>query len=277
MSADNKKPFETASATTDPDNSSSGPFAYVITGVCLILLVGFGLLLSSCVSIAMTASATSGSSYGGSQGMPYGEDLDFDDFGDIENWLDQYAPYGDDGMGTDGTSPTTDTNASIATVDEILDFQIAPYGDCIDDTVSASSYAGTPSEVRDFVRQVVTSDRDYTSQVTGALNAAATDEASTQEKVREAVTLCEEASKAINDIAIPELKGDSDGSVADTLGTAKTKAQERWDQMGRELALLDTTETVETRKLWNYDEDVQDATEEAGELLERAMEEAASL
>ena len=44
---DNKKPFETASATTDPDNSNSGPFAFIITGVCLAVLLGLGLLISS--------------------------------------------------------------------------------------------------------------------------------------------------------------------------------------------------------------------------------------
>lgn len=282
MSADNnKKPFETASATTDPDNSNSGPFAYIITGIALAGLLIFGVACSSCASIALTAVASNGGPSGidtpNSQVFPYGdEDFDFDDF---DQWFNQYDFDGDDGnSGNNGNGSSTDNNDSAsASVGDILDFEISPFTTSIDGEVSASAYAGTPSEVRDFVRSVISTDNDYTQKVSAALNVAALKEDERADKIKEAIGLCQEASKAIDALQMPSLNADKNGEVADALGTAKTKACERWDQMGRELTLLDTTEQVRTRKLWNYDDDVVDATQEAGDYLEEAMEVAAGL
>ena len=271
------KPFETASATTDADNANSGPFAYIITGVAVAGLLVFGVICSGIASIALTAasSAASGSAYGNYPDTPFSDDeFDFDQF---ERWLDQYDVDGS-GSGYDtGDGSSSQSDSSVATVAEVLDFDLAPYQNSINDEVSARAYAGTPSEVRDFVRELINTDTDYTKQVVAALNGAALDEDTRTDKVKEAVSLCAEASRAIGKVSVPTLDKDTDGTVADLLGSAQTKAQERWDQMGRELGLLDTTEQVQTRKLWNYDGDVVDATQEAGDLLEDAMEEAADL
>ena len=281
MSAQDKdpKPFETASATTDPDNSNSGPFAYVITGVCIAVLLVFGICCSSCASIALSAAGSAAS--GAGQGSPTSTPLQNDEFDldQFEQWLEQYSDpnaYGTDYGSNSGTG-STQNESGVVSVAEALDFDLAPYQSSLDAEVSASAYAGTPSEVRDYVRSLVNADKDYTQKVVNALNEAALKEDVRADKVKEAVALCTEASGALAKIKLPSVQNDTDGAVADALGTAKTKAQERWDQMGRELSLLDTQDQVQTRKLWNYDGDVRDATQEAGDLLEDAMDQAAKL
>lgn len=268
---DNKKPFETASATTDPDNSNSGPFAFIITGVCLAVLLGLGLLISSVASIALTAAA-SAMSDAPSSSTPLDDDFDFNDLDELFN---QY--YQDDNNYGGSSTSTQNGTSSMVTVDEALDFDLAPYGACIDDGVSASAYAGVPQEVRSFVRELVSADRTNTQKVVAALNEAALNDEARAAKVKEAIELSDAGVRAINDIALPSLTNDEGGAVADALGSAKTKAAERWTQMGRELRLLDTTDKIETRKIWNYDEDVADATEEAADLIEDAMDKAANL
>ncbi len=270
---DGKKPFETASATTDPDNSNSGPFAFIITGVCLTVLLGLGLLASGIVSIALASAGSAISNNHASPSMPLDEDFGLDD---LDDFLNQYYPQDNSHDTGNGTSPQQNSS-SMVTVDEALDFDLAPYGACIDDEVSASAYAGVPEEVRSYVRAVISADRDHTQKVVAALNEAALNEKSCEAKVKEAIELCDVGAQAINDVALPSLKSDEGGAVADALGSAKTKAVERWNQMGRELRLLDTKDKIETRKLWNYDEDVADATEEAGDLIEDAMDKAANL
>ena len=93
MSADDKKPFETASATTDPDNSNSGPFAYIITGVCVGALLLFGVLCSSCASIAISAAASTAASpsgaYGGYDDTPYPDDFGLEDLEDLFDYYDE--------------------------------------------------------------------------------------------------------------------------------------------------------------------------------------------
>lgn len=273
------KPFETASATTDPDNSNSGPFAYIITGVCIAGLLVFGICCSSCASVVLTA-AGSGMSGAGQSG-PTSTPLQDDGFNleEFEQWLEQYSNPNANGTdyGSNSDTSSTQNESGVVSVAEALDFDLAPYQSSLDAEVSASSYAGTPSEVRDYVRSLVNTDKDYTQQVINALNEAALKEDVRADKVKAAVALCSEASAALGKVKLPSIQNDTDGAVSDALGTAKTKAQERWDQMERELSLLDTQDQVQTRKLWNYDGDVRDATQEAGDLLEDAMDQAAKL
>ena len=48
-----KQPIETASATTSPDNSNSGYFAYIITGVAIVLLTVVTLGITTCTGYVM--------------------------------------------------------------------------------------------------------------------------------------------------------------------------------------------------------------------------------
>ena len=106
-----------------------------------------------------------------------GTPLQDDDFNleDFEQWLEQYSEpnsYGTDYGNNSGTN-STQSESGVVSVAEALDFDLAPYQSSLDAEVSASSYAGTPSEVRDYVRGLVSTDKDYTQQVVNALNEAA--------------------------------------------------------------------------------------------------------
>lgn len=281
-SKSNKPKFETASATTDPENSNSGPFAYVVTAVCLGGALVLGLIGAGCTSLvlstamqdqpSMSGDPSSSTSmpypYGNDQSSPFGND----DTGleDLEELFNYYGlPYGStNGQGsTSGTSSSTD----------VLDYQLAPYGDNLDDCVGANSYAGTPAEVREFVRGVVQSDKDYTKEVVNLMYDAARNEDARTDSLTKAAEKCAEASKAFSELEVPKVEKDKDGTVGDLLGSAKSKVVERWNQMKDELELINTTDEIDNKKLWRLDEDVVDATEDAGDLLEDAMDRAASL
>ena len=270
--------IETASATTSPDNSNSGPFAYIITaitiGALLLLSAAMGGLCSAIISAAAESSTYAGSSHGSST-LPFGDhgytDPFLDDFGnmDFEQFLND---YGNGHGNSQSTSPNNNSNSGTATVGEVLDFSIAPYGSTINDYVSASAYAGVPSEVRDFVRSVVSTDRDYATKVATALDGAATNEDERAARIDEALSLCDEAKGALEGIGIPEVSGENGTAVKDKLGTAKTESAHRWELMKSEISMLKDTDTVNTQRLWKVDDDVMNSTEKAGDLLVEAME-----
>ena len=296
MSAQDKEPkFETASATTDPDNSNSGPFAYIVTAICLGGTLMLGVLGAGCTSVILSATASSHSANAGTSGATSPFDLndngatpngnedtglnDLDDIFDFYNReLNDLYGNGDSTTGNDaqGRSTGNDASGSAKTTDA-LDYQLAPYGDEVDDCVSANAYAGTPSEVRDFVRDVVAKDKDYTKQLVGLLYEAARNEDGRGEALTKAVKVCEDASKAFTDLKLPTIEKDKDGAVGDLLGSAKGKVVERWDQMKTEVQMLNTDGDIDTKQLWRTDEDIVDATEDAGELFEDAMDRAANL
>lgn len=272
--------IETASATTSPDNSNSGSFAYVLTAITVGAILVLSLIGAGCASIVLSTAANdlSNSSSNSSVSSPFDEwedlynDEDFDinnmDFDDLFNNYTNGFTDNDNREG--GNSKTT-------TVAEALDFSLAPYGNVLDDEVSASSYAGTPAEVRDFVRNVVSVDKDYANRIVSLLDTAALKEDERMTKIQEAVALCGEAKNAINGIEVPQVPNDADGAVHDSLGTAKTEVVRRWEYMEAEITMLNTTESIRTSRLWDADEDVLEATEDAGNMLEDAMDQASSL
>ena len=270
--------METASATTSPDNANSGSFAYVIT----IITIGALLLLSSAsaglCSVVLSAAAES-SPYAGSNGSTsttpfrdYGNSFPFsDDLGDMD--INDFLNYYGNGYGNDQSSNSNGRQGSgTATVAEVLDFSIAPYGMTINDNVSASAYAGTPAEVRDFVRSIVSTDKDYSNKVVTALDQAALNEGDRASKIDEALSLCDEAKSAIEGKEVPEVPGDNGATAKDQLGTAKTESAHRWELMKTEISMLKDTDKVDTDRLWRADDDVLNSTEKAGELLVGAME-----
>lgn len=272
--------IETASATTSPDNSNSGSFAYVLTAITVGAILVLSLIGAGCASIVLSTAANdlSNSSSNSSVSSPFDEwedlynDEDFDinnmDFDDLFNNYTNGFTDNDNREG--GNSKTT-------TVAEALNFSLAPYGNVLDDEVSASSYAGTPAEVRDFVRNVVSVDKDYANRIVSLLDIAALKEDERMAKIQEAVALCGEAKNAINGIEVPQVPNDADGAVHDSLGTAKTEVVRRWEYMEAEITMLNTTESIRTSRLWDADEDVLEATEDAGNMLEDAMDQASSL
>lgn len=272
-----KPVVETPSATTSQEDATSGSFAYVITGVALACVVALSLLGAGCVSLALNIAAdNSSSSRGGSYGnapIPF-DDYDgydfYDDYDDMgfDEWLRRYEEQMEGGSSVRGTD-----TAGEASVAEVLDFDIAPYGSTIDTELSANAYAGAPQNVRDYVRAVVTVDKDYATKVATLLNQAARSEEGRADRIREAVAACSEARTAISDVVTPD---QADAGVVDLLGSARGSALSRWEHMETELTMLDTQDPVDKSRLWSEDDEVIEATEDAADFLREAMEKAAS-
>ncbi len=275
MNTDERKErvVETASATTSSDNSNSGPFAYIITAVAVGLLVVGTLAIGACTSaIATTALSRTTQSTTTLPNSQY-DTLPYDDFTmpqdlneDWEQWLEEY-----ENMYGDANSSNTDQRTGAASVQDVLGFSLAPYGSTIDAELSASDYAGVSNELRDYVRGFVKADKDYTSNVCTCLNEAARDEEARSERIKAALTTCEEAKEHFSSLEVFDVKDGDAESSKENLTFAKEAAVERWTELYNELALLNTTDDVNTVRLWSYDEDVYDATEEAAKYLAQAM------
>lgn len=270
------KVIETASATTSSEDNQSGPFAYVITAVVVVAVVLCALIGGGCTAaIVATSSAWDelSSTRGGYSGtLPY--DLeDIEDIDDVDDILDWYV---NDQNRTISDSPNAkDTsNSRSCTLDEALEFDLAPYTLYIDSYVSASAYAGSSTGAYEFVREVISTDSEYFQEVMSALNDAARADGKEHEHLTEAIEACDKAKEAINAIALPASTGE--GTVNDALGTAKTQSADRWDAVKRELEFLDTDQEIRKSDLWDLDDDVVKATEKAGELLTEALETSAS-
>lgn len=274
MKEDKPKVIETASATTSPDNSNSGHFAYIVAGVTFAVVLLMGLGCAGCASLFLNVAAQEYSSYG-SHGRRIDDFVYDEDVDDLEELLDQYSQ--EFGGFDEGSQEKDGSRASSVSVKEALDFDLAPYGATIDDEVAANAYANVPTDVRDFVRSLVSCDRDHTDELVRLLYAGSKDEEDTLAKVGEARNLCDTARNAILAIEVPTTAKDEGGAIKDLLGTAKSEAARRWDLMAREIDVLNTSDEVDTRRLWNRDEDVIESTEEAGQLLEEAMDAASQL
>lgn len=266
--------IETASATTSPDNSNSGSFAYILAGVVsfvvIVASIAMGVGLSTVIALA-----ANDASHQSINTMSYINDYDdynnMQDFNELFDYYNMNEFNGGNGYGTGNSHQNATGSADVA---DVLDFSLAPYNANIDGELSASSYAGAPNDLRDFVRSFVAIDDDYTNQVVTLLHEAARSESARVDNIKGALTLCDDAAKAFNELQIPELSKSND-QVATSLELAKTAAASRWTALHDELALLDTTEQVDTKTLWELDDKVYDATTQAATYLAEAMEHAA--
>ena len=275
---DQKEPIETASGTTSDDNSNSGPFAYIITGVTLVVVLLLSLLATACMSFVISTGAASAGSGTGSGGtmtypgpgtQPHGYDYYNDP--DLDELLEQYLGP-EYGGGNSGTHQNNGGHSETGTVDiaTALDFDLAPYSVTIDSELSASAYAGTNSEVRTFVRDLVTKDREYATRVSQALLDATSEDASRAEYLASAKATCTEARDTLGAMEVPA--GDqNDGTTKDALGTAKSEAVHRWELIEAEIDLITKSDKIDTKALWDADDKVVSSTESAADLLADAM------
>ncbi len=274
---DQKEPIETASGTTSDDNSNSGPFAYIVTGIAIAAVMLLSLLATACMSFVISAGAGSAGTHSGygSQPQGYGYNQNFDDM-DVDELLRQYLgdEYGNVYTNTHSNNGGHSETGSVD-IATALDFDLAPYTVTIDSELSASAYAGTNSSVRTFVRDLVTKDREYASRVTQALLDASTDAQARAEYLANAKETCVEAREALAGMEVPATDQDN-GATKDALGTAKTEAAHRWELMETEVDLLAKSDKVDTRALWEADDKVVSSTETAAELLADAMSAAAA-
>ena len=275
-----RKVIETASATTSPDNENSGKFAYVVTGITIAALLLFALLggiIMAAVAGIMVSSGAVGEITNNTGGPQNLFDLDDESF---EDYLDQY--YEDllndfDENGTDEKDEDKDEDkdehagGKSVSVSDALDFDLAPYLVSLNSEVPASSYAGTPQEVRDFVRQMMSTDTQNTDAVRAALNAAASDTENQQAHIEEARAACTAGRDALNALEVPVFENVEDGSVRDLLGEAKGEAARRFDLTEAEIALLATDGKVDTSRLWAADDKVVESCESAADKVLEAM------
>ncbi len=264
---------ESASAVVSPEENVSGPFAYVVFGIVVGLSIISSLLLGGIIGMALTMAAEAAKSEAPHSYTSLPRDLE--DNG-LEDLLREYT----DGLGGTDNNPfdssESSTSSGTCTVAEALDFDLAPYSLSLQSEVSASAYAGTPTEVHAFVRDVLATDDEYATKVAQCLNAAARDESARTDQIKEAITLCDDASKAIDGKDIPAVEKDDNGSVKDALGSAKTLATKRWTAVKHELELLAEGADIDKGKLWDLDEEAVTAAEKAADQFEDAMEKAAN-
>jgi hypothetical protein len=236
-----------------------------------LFLVLFAVTCGGCVSAVVTTAVMDDT---GNDAI-----MDYDDLvgdGSQDPSFDDIYDYYREQLGDqDVTNKDNDNTYGSCSVGEALDFDLAFYTISLSDAVSASSYANTPSEVRDFVRSSVKTDDDYNVKIVNSLNAASRNSDKQQEEIEKAIKLCDEASKAIEDMKIPSVSSDKDGVVKDALGTAKGGVVKRWKATKEELSLLKTTESINKKDLWDLDEETIDSVESAASMLEDAMETAA--
>lgn len=270
---DQKEPIETASGTTSDDNGNSGPFAYIVAGVALAVVLLLSLLATACMSFVISAGAGSAGTggtvtYPGPGSQPYGYDYENLDMNEL---LEQYLGQ-EYGGGYTNTHQNNGGHSNTGTVDipTALDFDLAPYSVTIDSELSASAYAGTNSTVRTFVRGIVTKDREYATRVSQALLDATSDDAARAEYLANAKATCAEAREALSAVEVPAIDQD-DGTTKDALGTAKSEAVHRWELIEAEIDLIAKSDKVDTSALWDADDKIVSSTESAAELLADAM------
>lgn len=252
--------IETASATTSPDNADSGNMAYLITIVALVVLLALGIALSNGLATIIGARLMSGY---GTEGYGYGQD-DGISLEDLEELLEGYS---------DGTGDTTSDDEEL-TQSEVLDLSLSLYDTTVDAEVSATAYAGVPSDVRTYVRSLLRADRDAASEVADLLNAAARDEdddaASDLEAALEAAAEGKAAVEDVEDVSY----GDE---VDDALEEARQAMLDRWDAITAELELIATADgTISYDDLSDADDTVLDTTSKAADAVTDALEIAAS-
>lgn len=86
--------IESASATTSPDNSDSGPLAYVVTGVVVLLLVLMVSGFSGCAAAmgrlaAGSVSGVAGDGFGTALPEDWPDPEGLDDLGELDHLLDR--------------------------------------------------------------------------------------------------------------------------------------------------------------------------------------------
>lgn len=252
--------IESASATTSPDNANSGNGAYVITGVCLAIMVAISVLFANAFGSALELIAGEV------------EDDIYDDYGIglPSTPYDSYNQDPYDGQGIQGSLPV-----SVA-----LNMSLAPYTQTIDADLPATDYSGTPADVRDFVRTIVKDDGTYASQVSDELNAAARDESAQAEHLEKALAACDAAASDFSARTVPEFDVRDADTVNQSAKTALADVTTRWQTVRQEIQLLadasGSGSEVSASDLYDADSSVSDATYSAATSLDDLLYASAS-
>jgi len=243
--------IESASATTSPDNSSSGPAAYVIFAVGVAVL---GLVLSAILGFFSVLVPYAISEIGN---MTSSETSHTESYGGTPTT-----------QNTEGLSEQNDSASQTLTPAAALDLNLAPYSSLIDDEVSAFDYSGADASVTQYVRSVVKVDKDAATSVARDLNAAARDGSTTTERLDAALATCEQTISGLRSIEAPS---SASSSVSARLEQGISSAEQRWQLIEAEISLLRTDGDISYDDLATADAKVWDETEQAGSSLTEAL------
>ena len=260
---------ETASGTTDANNSKSGGLAYVIAAIALVASFGLGVGLKGCMNV--TANML-GSSYGTQHD---GEPQWLDDRDDSLNDLDDLDKlFGDEGSGDGGlggdTLGDTDSSASQPVAD-LLGGDLKMYGYTIDSRLGASAYANAQQSVSSYARELVVLDRDASSEIATTLHNAAWGSGKLADALDAASQKASETIEALRALEVPTAEGAQAQGIAEDLADAREEAIERWEAISSELALMARSETLSADDLASYERSVTEATDDAAEDLADAL------
>lgn len=226
--------IESASATTSPDNHS-GPGAYVILAIGLVLIIAFSLVLANTFGEVLSEVA----------------DIVAEEYPDEEWDFDDLDHYFDD--------DTHSTDADL-TADNIFETRI----DCADESVNsyvyASDYDGSQQAVNEFVFALTKADGDSTNLLSMHLRAAmgAADATARTEELDAAAQVVADAQASIQAIEVPgtdRVSGVKAGSIIDALGDAKEDCAERWSAIAKLVDILRSPDGHTTDELAELDEE----------------------
>ena len=249
---------ESASGTTSPDNSNSGPASYVIFIVGIAVLA---LLLSTVLGFLAAI-------------MPYAMQEIGSSVNGTSSSTGYSTPYSTPTSTQNTNSLTRQTSSSqTLTLSEALDLSLAPYTSLVDDEVSASDYSGADSAVSQCVRDVINADKGSATSVARDLNAAARDDSTASEHIDSAISTCDQAISDLQAITVP---ASASSSVRTSLDEGISDSEQRWTYIKEELTLLASGDDISYNDLSSFDAEVWTQTEAAGSSLTQALKTSAS-
>ena len=275
-----QQPTESASGTTSPDNSNSGPFAYVLTIVCMLALVSVCISSTQCASKAITnvlpqvinetMERLENELYEPENIERYINDTDDIDADNFDDYFEQifgepYEEYFDvdhDGRDTDGIENGYEFDSR-----DVLGLDLAIYDWDIDGMVSANAYAGADADVRGFVRDLVLDDREATEDLIREFRRASRDGEDFNAHLEEALKIAADVRDGFSATELPETNAEAE----ELLNEAVEHANARWDAIDELIVTLMENETVTDQDLEILDDTIYYETRNAAQALEGAL------
>ena len=273
-----QQPIESASGTTSPDNGNSGPFAYIVTLVCVVILIILSMAAGGCVrnSVTFAMDIAKESIEDGiveiETNFPDSDEITEEVFGDdFEDYFMRI--FGEEPNDYNGRREREDSNpddlgATFSPI-EVLGLDLSIYDNDVNDLVSASAYAGTDAEVKEFVRDLVLADRDANEELIRELRGAARNEDEFAERLEEAIEHAYDFRDSLDDYdsQIPSPNDETEALLEDAMGHLK----ERWYRIIDFISVLENDAELDIDTLEELDAAVFDETEDAAQAFEDAL------
>lgn len=253
--------IESASATTSHDNHA-GSAPYVIVVACLVVIIALALSLVSGISGIVSSALIS---------RGYGSSAMSDLLGELGNGDGNGGLGGDRlGSGDSGLGSRNPRQNSDLTSDNVFDYELASLDSSVSDYVYATDYQGAQPGVSAFVKKLAKADADALASVQSHVRAAAaTSDAQTRSsELDQAQKACTDAKSSIAALDVDTVTGSRASSITEDLNDAKGDVAERWDTVGKIVAIMKSPDGHKASELQKLDDDANDAADIASELTE---------